>query len=179
MTAVGLAAKAGFARDLYRLGVHLIGRGFIAMSSDCVVHAYDENLKPLFETGLAEVSELQPLRGRFAIGDGQLKNHIPLHCALAGQPTLPVHGGRRSRSQVKIEPSHGPNAGRGYLRRITNASNSRQSRDSKSPDGSNLPPSANHIWTPPACKGDCRRDLELSCSHISGLLVGLEMKPRP
>jgi DnaJ domain len=72
----GLAAKAGFARDLYRLGVHSIGRGFIAMSSDCVVHAYDENLKPLFETGLAEVPELQPLRGRFAIGDGQLKNHI-------------------------------------------------------------------------------------------------------
>ena len=28
----GLAAKAGFARDLYRLGVHPLGRGFIAMS---------------------------------------------------------------------------------------------------------------------------------------------------
>jgi hypothetical protein len=35
-----------------------------------------------------------------------------------------------------------PNAGLGYLRRITNASKSRQSRDSKGPDGSNLPPSA-------------------------------------
>ena len=46
------------------------------MSADCVVHAYDENLKPLFETGLAEAPELQPLRGHFAIGDGQLKNHI-------------------------------------------------------------------------------------------------------
>jgi DnaJ domain len=72
----GLAAKAGFARDLYRLGVHPLGRGFVAMSADCVVHAYDENLKPLFETDLAEAPELQPWRGRFAIGDGQLKNHI-------------------------------------------------------------------------------------------------------
>jgi hypothetical protein len=72
----GLAAKAGLARDIYRLGVHPLGRGFIAMSADCVVHAYDENLKPLFETGLAEAPELQPLRGHFAIGDGQLKNHI-------------------------------------------------------------------------------------------------------
>ncbi len=44
--------------------------------TDCVVHAYDKNLKPLFETGLAEAPELQPLRGRSAIGDGQLKNHI-------------------------------------------------------------------------------------------------------
>ena len=72
----GLAAKAGLARDIYRLSVHPLGRGFIAMSADCVVHAYDENLKPLFETGLAEAPELQPLRGHFAIGDGQLKNHI-------------------------------------------------------------------------------------------------------
>jgi hypothetical protein len=72
----GLAAKAGFARDIYRLGVHPLGRGFIAMSADCVVHAYDENLKPIFETGLAEAPELQPLRGHFEIGDGQLKNHL-------------------------------------------------------------------------------------------------------
>jgi DnaJ-like protein len=72
----GLAAKAGFARDLYRLGVHPLGRGFIAMSADCVVHAYDEHLKPLFETSLAEAPELQPLRGHFEIGDGHLKNHI-------------------------------------------------------------------------------------------------------
>ena len=49
-------------------------------------------------------------------------------------------------------------------------------------EGSTLqirPLSANHIWTPPARKGDCGRDLELGCSHISGLLVGLEMKPGP
>jgi DnaJ domain len=72
----GLAAKAGFARNIYRLGVHPLGRGFIAMSADCVMHAYDENLKSLFETGLAEAPELQPLRGHFEIGDGQLKNHI-------------------------------------------------------------------------------------------------------
>jgi hypothetical protein len=39
--------------------------------------------------------------------------------------------------------------------------------------------SAKHIWTPPACKGDCRRDLEFGCSHISGLLVGRQMRPWP
>jgi hypothetical protein len=45
-----------------------------------------------------------------------------------------------------------PNAGLGYLRRITNASKSRQSRDSKGPDGSNLPPSANES----GCRGNLR-----------------------
>ena len=45
------------------------------------------------------------------------------------------------RSQVKSE-AYGLNAGRDYLQRITNAFKSRQSRDLKGPDGSNLPPSA-------------------------------------
>jgi hypothetical protein len=44
---------------------------------------------------------------------------------------------------------------------------------------SNSPRSATHIWTPP-CQGlNCRRDLEHGCSHISGLLVGRQMKPWP
>ena len=44
--------------------------------------------------------------------------------------------------------------------------------------GSNPILSSKHIWTPPACKGlKCRHALELGCSHISGLLVGRQMKP--
>jgi hypothetical protein len=89
----GLAAKAGFARDIYRLGVHPLGRGFIAMSADCVVHAYDENLKPLFETGLAEAPELQPLPGRSRSGTG---NSRTISAALRSRGTTIVTCSRRS-----------------------------------------------------------------------------------
>ncbi len=71
-----LAAKAGFARGIYRLGVHPLGRGLVAMSPDCVLHAYDEDLQPLFETALAEAPELQALCRRFDIREAWLKNHI-------------------------------------------------------------------------------------------------------
>jgi hypothetical protein len=47
-----LAAKAGFAHGLHRLGVHPLGHGFVAMSADGVLHAYGEDLQPLFKTGL-------------------------------------------------------------------------------------------------------------------------------
>ena len=49
-----LAAKAGFAHRLYRLGVHPLAREFIAMSADCVVYAYDDGLRLLWRTELAE-----------------------------------------------------------------------------------------------------------------------------
>jgi hypothetical protein len=70
------AAQVGFAHDIYRLGVHPLGRGFITMSADCVVHAYDENLKLLFESELAAAPQLRPLRDHFGIGDPYLKHHI-------------------------------------------------------------------------------------------------------
>ncbi len=47
-----VAAKASFAHGIYRLGVHPLGRSLIAMSTDCVLHAYDDDLQPLFETAL-------------------------------------------------------------------------------------------------------------------------------
>ena len=71
-----LAARAGFAHGVYRLGVHPLGRGLITMSPDCVLHAYDQDLQPLFETGLAESPEVRALRGRFDIMDDSLRNHI-------------------------------------------------------------------------------------------------------
>ncbi len=71
-----LVAKGRLLHSVYRLGVHPCGRGLIAMSRDCVAHAYDENLKVIFETSLAETPEIQALRKRFEIRDDLLKNHI-------------------------------------------------------------------------------------------------------
>ena len=39
-----VAAKKGLLHDVYRVGVHPLGRGLIAMSKNCVVHAYDDGL---------------------------------------------------------------------------------------------------------------------------------------
>src|SRR5208282_5610474 len=71
-----LAASAGFAHGVYRLGVHPLGRGLITMSPDCVLHAYNQDLQPLLETGLAASPEVRALRGRFDIIDDSLRNHI-------------------------------------------------------------------------------------------------------
>jgi hypothetical protein len=71
-----MAARAGFVHGVYRLGVHPLGRGLIAMSRECVAHAYDDTLRPLFETTLIDCPEIQTLRKRFDISDEQLKNHI-------------------------------------------------------------------------------------------------------
>lgn len=70
------AVKAGLVHGLYRIGVHPLGRGLIAMSKDCVVHAYDEHLQPILVTALDQHPEIQALRRRFDIPDNQLKNHI-------------------------------------------------------------------------------------------------------
>jgi hypothetical protein len=71
-----IAAKGGFAHGTYRVGVHPLGRGLIVMSPDCVLHAYDDDLQPLFETTLANAPEIQALGRRFDIHEDWLKNHI-------------------------------------------------------------------------------------------------------
>ena len=71
-----LAAKKGFQHGLYRIGVHPLGRGLIAMSRGCVAHAYDDHLQPILETPLADAPEIVALRRRFEIPDTQLKNHL-------------------------------------------------------------------------------------------------------
>ena len=53
-----LVAKVGFPHGVYRLGVHPLGRGLIAMSKECVVHSYDERLDPLFQTALTKSPRL-------------------------------------------------------------------------------------------------------------------------
>jgi hypothetical protein len=69
-------AKAGFARDIYRIGVHPRGSALIALSRDGVLHAHDGRLQSLFETNLAEAPEVVAMRKRFEVSDEELKSHI-------------------------------------------------------------------------------------------------------
>ncbi len=71
-----LATKAGFAHRFYRLGLHPLGREFIAMSADCVAYAYDDDLRLLWRTTLADAPQIQAFRRRLAICDEWLKHHI-------------------------------------------------------------------------------------------------------
>ena len=71
-----LAAKKGLLHGVYRVGVHPFGHGLIAMSRDCVVHAYDDYLEPNLETALTEYPEILAIRNHCDIPGDQLKNHI-------------------------------------------------------------------------------------------------------
>ena len=71
-----LVMKKGLQHGVYRMSVNPFGRGLIAMSKDCVVHAYDDNLELVLETALAEAPEIPALKKRFGIQEEQLKNHI-------------------------------------------------------------------------------------------------------
>ena len=69
-------AMKGLLHDIYRIGVHPLGQGLIAMSRDAVVHTYGDNLEVKLETSLVDAPEIVALRKRFEIPDEQLKNHI-------------------------------------------------------------------------------------------------------
>jgi hypothetical protein len=62
--------------DIYRIGVNALGCGMIAMSKDCVVHAYDDALKLILETSLRETPEVRALQQRLGVGADELKNHL-------------------------------------------------------------------------------------------------------
>jgi hypothetical protein len=71
-----LVTKKGLKHDIYRAGVHPLGYGLIAMSRDCIVHAYDAHLEPILVTDLNRAPEIRALRRRFEIPSDQLKNHV-------------------------------------------------------------------------------------------------------
>ncbi len=71
-----LTAQPGFDHKFYRLGLHPHGREFIAMSSACTLHAYDDDLRLRWRTRLADAPQLQALCRRFGICDESLKNHV-------------------------------------------------------------------------------------------------------
>ncbi len=70
------SAKTALDRDVYRVGVHPLGQGMIAISRDCVLHAYNDQLRKVIETDLAISPEIEALRTRFEIRNSELKNHI-------------------------------------------------------------------------------------------------------
>ena len=69
-------ANKAFRHGMYRIGVHPLGKGFIAMSADCVIHAYDDQLEPLLETSLPEAPEIKNIKRRLSLDDSRLKNFI-------------------------------------------------------------------------------------------------------
>jgi hypothetical protein len=71
-----LVVKKALCHDVYRIGVHPLGHGLVAMSRNCVVHVYDDHLEPILETSLMDAPEIFNLKKRFEIPDEQLKNHI-------------------------------------------------------------------------------------------------------
>lgn len=71
-----IAAKAGLRHGAYRVGVHPLGNSLIAMSRDCVIHAYDDRLELILETALEGTPEISDLKKRFNIPDERLRNHI-------------------------------------------------------------------------------------------------------
>ncbi len=71
-----LAAKKALLHDVYRVGVHPLGCGLIAMSRHCVIHAYNDRLESILETPLVESPEIRAMRKRIEIPDDQIRNHI-------------------------------------------------------------------------------------------------------
>ena len=69
-------AKKALLHDVYRVGVHPLGHGLVALSKNATLHAYDDALSPTLETSLSDCPEIATARQRFGIGDDQLKNHI-------------------------------------------------------------------------------------------------------
>ena len=72
-----LAVMKALNHGVYRVGVHAMGQGLIAMSKDCILHAYDDELRPFLETTLADTPEITVLKDRFEITTlRELKNRI-------------------------------------------------------------------------------------------------------
>jgi|GEM_PF-516812 len=71
-----LVATGGMEHDIYRIGVHPLGRGLIAMSRDCIAHAYDDEFELILETDLRQAPEMSALSKRFDVPEEKLRNHI-------------------------------------------------------------------------------------------------------
>lgn len=69
-------AGRGLAWDVYRRQVNPLGRGLIAVSSDQVLHCYDEELHTLVALPLTDTPELRAAKSRLGIGDHEMHRHI-------------------------------------------------------------------------------------------------------
>lgn len=68
-------AEAGLEWDVYRLQVHPLGQGVIALSSEGIVHAYNARLESLLSLSLVDAPEMPNLMARYQFDEGSLKNH--------------------------------------------------------------------------------------------------------
>jgi DnaJ-like protein len=71
-----LVVKTGLDHGIYRIEVHPLGSGLIAMSKECVVHAYDKDIKLLFETQITDAPEIKKKIKHCGIQQSETKNHI-------------------------------------------------------------------------------------------------------
>jgi len=73
-----VVAEKRLLHGTYRIRVNPLGRGLIAMSKDCVLHAYDDDLNMILETPLREVPQITEVQRRRQIGDSELKKPYPI-----------------------------------------------------------------------------------------------------
>ncbi len=71
-----LVGQCSLEFDTYRIGINPLGHGLIAMSEECVLHAYDEHLKLLFETSLIGAPEIKRAMQRLGVEEAGLKYHV-------------------------------------------------------------------------------------------------------
>ncbi len=71
-----LVVKTGLDHGIYRIDVHPLGAGLIAMSKECVVHAYNKDLRLLFETQITDAPEIKKKIKHCGIQQSEIKNHI-------------------------------------------------------------------------------------------------------
>jgi hypothetical protein len=76
-----VSSKTALLRGAYRCAVHPTGHGMIALSREAILHAYDDELRPLFETALADSPEVTAIR-KLPLRDLGILRHLYLemHC---------------------------------------------------------------------------------------------------
>ena len=69
-----IRASAPLLHDVYRVGTNPLGNGLIALSRECVLHAYDADLHPFIEKAMAGDPEVERLCKRLDLDRTRLKN---------------------------------------------------------------------------------------------------------
>lgn len=69
-----IRASAALLHDIYRVSTNPLGNGLIALSRECVLHAYDADLRPFIETAMAGDLEVERLCRRLDLDRTRLKN---------------------------------------------------------------------------------------------------------
>ena len=71
-----LRAKKPLLSNVYRMQAHPMGTGIVAMSKDCILHAYDSLLEPVFRTSLDQAPEMRYGEARLEGAGRHVRYHI-------------------------------------------------------------------------------------------------------